>query len=251
MPIAQGSNSTHTYRHIHIDTLISHNNNNNNNTNNTSTTRGNPVQFPRNSRIGHNQATEDIFSRKGRSLWKKKRKVTLCFFLDPLTKLNNKSNGTLAGLATEAGDALVKGLADLVQLLLGDLLADGGDLGDDDLAEFLRGGLLLLERRDGLLGGAELVEHRLLGHQVVHGGLGLRRQLLRRRLQAQGVLERELRRGLDGLGRVLDRIQQCARLLEKRDAGLGVLEGLFFWLCCVSLCKVQLIKRSGRAFFLS
>lgn len=144
------------------------------------------------------------------------------------SKSNNKSNCALVGRAAQTSDALVKGLADLVELLLGDLLADSGDLGDDGLAEILRSDLLLLERLNGLLGGAELVEHRLLGNEITHGGIGLGWQLLCRLLQTQGVLKGELLRVRDGHSRALDGIQQRAGLLDNCGAGLCVVEGLFF-----------------------
>lgn len=122
----------------------------------------------------------------------------------------------------EGLDTIVDLVSDTVDGLLGDALSNGGDLGDDGLAEGGGVGLLRLEGLDGNLGEAELVKSVLLALEGVHGVLDGGGQAARRLLQGQGILERELLAGVDVGGGLLDDLGEVVRGRQDRGPALRV-----------------------------
>lgn len=84
---------------------------------------------------------------------------------------SSTTGSTTSGITAELLNATVQGLGNLVNRLLSNALADGGNLGNDGTAEVTGSRLLLLELVNGDGGGAKLVKLGLLGDQVINRGL--------------------------------------------------------------------------------
>lgn len=135
--------------------------------------------------------------------------------------LRTTAGGTAVGL-----DALVDSGGDLVDRLLSDALADGGDLGDDSLAETSGGLLLSGELLGNNLGDTELVEGGLLRDQVINGRRGGAGEVGSKLLESQGLLQLQGLGALDvGLSLCQSRLDICGGGLDGSD-GAGVVGSL-------------------------
>lgn len=88
--------------------------------------------------------------------------------------------------------------------MLGDALADGGDLLDNGVTEGRGGGLLVSQLGGDDGGDTELVEDGLLGDEGLHGGVGGGGEAGGGLLQGQGVCQGECVGALDLCGGGLD-----------------------------------------------
>lgn len=130
---------------------------------------------------------------------------------------------TCCATSREGLDGRVKSCVDLAERLLGDTLADGGNLGHDGVTEGGGGGLLV-----GQLGGddrrhAELVEDGLLGDEVLHGRVGGGGEAGGGLLQGQGVCQGEGVGALDLCGGGLDGVLCVGAGAEDTGDAVGVL----------------------------
>lgn len=134
--------------------------------------------------------------------------------------------GSRAGAAgLEGGDASLDGCVDLVDALLGNVLSDGGDLGDNGRAEGGAGLLLLLQSLNGDRGDAELVEVGLLGGESVNGALDGGDEVAGGVLEAQSLHEAKGFSALDLLGSGLDDRLDVGGGRQNRSGRVGIGSG--------------------------